>query len=348
MRLIALIVVLVTGTLHVHARPVPVHLNCAVGPHSAQTAPLGTVLGWTRPAPRIWGHAHNDYEHPRPLADALDAGLRSVEVDVWAVDGELLVAHARDEVDPTRTLAGLYLEPLARHFAGPRRSASAPRLQLLIDIKSPPSETLPLLRAQLADHARMLTRYHGCSARPGPVSVVVSGEDVRPVAPAAERVSYFGYDVQPARTQHTGPPEAVTPLVSAQWDSYFTWDGDGSMPEGERTQLEVMVRTAHAAGSAIRFYDTPDDRGAARDAVWRELLAVDADYISTDDLTGFAAFRRSVDGPRGAVTPNLGRDVPPAAEMPTRWVAADAGPALLRERRGRPRASCRRTARAPG
>jgi hypothetical protein len=348
MRLIALILVLVTGTLHVHARPVPVPLNCAVDLHSAQKTRLGTVLGWTRPGHRTRGHAHNDYEHDRPLVDALDAGLRSVEVDVWAVDGELLVAHARDEVDPARTLAGLYLEPLARHFAGPRRSASAPRLQLLIDIKSRPSEALPLLRAQLADHARMLTRYRGCSPRPGPVSVVVSGEDVRPAAPASERVSYFGYDMQPERTQHTGPPEAITPLVSAQWDSYFTWDGGGSMPETERARLMTMVRTAHAAGSAIRFYDTPDDRGAARDAVWRELVAAAVDYISTDDLTGFAAFRRGVHGSRGAVTHTLGRDVRPAAERPTPWVAADPGSVLLRERRGRPRASCRRTARAPG
>ena len=43
--------------------------------------------------PLAQAHAHNDYEHPRPLLDALDHGFTSVEADVWLVDGELLVAH---------------------------------------------------------------------------------------------------------------------------------------------------------------------------------------------------------------------------------------------------------------
>ncbi len=300
MRLMALLVVFLAGTLYVNATPVPVPLNCAVGSYSTQRTTFGTFMGWTSPGHRIRGHAHNDYEHRHPLVDALDAGLSSVEADVWAVDGELLVAHARDEVDPSRTLTSLYLEPLVQHFAGDRRRTSAPRLQLLIDIKSAPAETLPLLRAQLADYARILTRFRGCTATPGPVSVVVSGTDVRPAAPASERVSYFGYDMQPERTQDTRLREAITPLVSAKWDAYFTWGGHGSMPSDERARLEEMVRAAHVSGSAIRFYDTPDDRGAARDAIWRELVAADVDYISTDDLAGFHAFIRGVDGPRRA------------------------------------------------
>ena len=222
----------------------------------------------------------------------MDAGLSSVEADVWAVGGDLLVAHTRGEVDPSRTLTSLYLKPLVQHFAGDRRRTAAPRLQLLIDIKSAPSETLPLLRHQLRDYAPVLTRYRGCTATPGPVSVVVSGNDVRPAAPAAKRVSYFGYDMQPERTQDTGLHEAITPLVSAQWGAYFTWDGHGGMPSGERARLEEMVRAAHVVGSAIRFYDTPDDRGVARDAIWRELVTADVDYISTDDLAGLGAFIR--------------------------------------------------------
>jgi hypothetical protein len=299
MRLMALLVALLAATLYVNARPVPIPLNCAVGPDVKQHSTLGTFLGWTRWGHRPRGHAHNDYEHGRPLSDALDAGLSSVEADVWAVDGDLLVAHTRDEVDPSRTLTSLYLRPLVRHFARDGDRTPTSRLQLLIDIKSPPSEVLPLLRAQLADHARILTRYTGCTAEPGPVSVVVSG-NVRPTAPSSERVSHFGYDMQPERAQDTALPEALTPLVSAEWDAYFTWDGHGRMPRRERARLDQMVRVAHDVGSAIRFYDTPDDRGVARDALWRELVAADVDYISTDDLTGFEAFIRNVDGPARA------------------------------------------------
>ena len=293
MRLTALLVVLVAGTLYVNDPSVPVPLNCTVGPGGPQPTGPDTSLKGTRTGQPPEGHAHNDYENGDPLADALDAGLSSVEADVWAVDGALMVAHTRDEVDPSRTLTSLYLEPLVQHFAGERWRSPAPRLQLLIDIKSAPSTTLPLLRAQLREYARLVTRYRGCTATPGPVSVVVSGEGVRPRAPARERVSYFGYDMQPQRTQDTELREAITPLVSAQWDLYFTWDGHGTMPRGERARLERMVRAAHVAGSAIRFYGTPDDRGDARDAVWRVLVAAGVDYIGTDDLVGFAAFTRA-------------------------------------------------------
>ena len=38
-------------------------------------------------------HAHNDYEHKRPLFDALDRGFCSIEADIYLVGGELLVGH---------------------------------------------------------------------------------------------------------------------------------------------------------------------------------------------------------------------------------------------------------------
>ena len=39
------------------------------------------------------GHAHNDYEHERPLFDALDNGFCSIEVDIFLVGGKFLVGH---------------------------------------------------------------------------------------------------------------------------------------------------------------------------------------------------------------------------------------------------------------
>src|SRR3954469_3522630 len=58
-------------------------------------------------------HAHNDYEHARPLLDALDHGFTSVEADVYTIRGVLLVGHDREALTPERTLEKLYLVPLA-------------------------------------------------------------------------------------------------------------------------------------------------------------------------------------------------------------------------------------------
>lgn len=58
-------------------------------------------------------HAHNDYEHDRPLLDALDHGFTSVEADVWLVDGDRAVSRtstsvpscAASSTTPTRSTA---------------------------------------------------------------------------------------------------------------------------------------------------------------------------------------------------------------------------------------------------
>ena len=68
------------------------------------------LAGQPRPLTNV--HAHNDYEHTRPLLDALQHGFCSVEADVHLVDGQLLVAHSRLDVNPGKTLQALYLDPL--------------------------------------------------------------------------------------------------------------------------------------------------------------------------------------------------------------------------------------------
>src|SRR5688500_17684262 len=58
-----------------------------VSAHTADSLVSGQVVPLER------AHAHNDYEHERPLYDALDHGFKSVEADIWLIDGELVVSH---------------------------------------------------------------------------------------------------------------------------------------------------------------------------------------------------------------------------------------------------------------
>ena len=81
----------------------------------APLAPVATAsTARSDVAPLARAHAHNDYEHTRPLHDALDHGFTSVEADVWLVDGELRVGHDLADTRPGRTLESLYLAPLDR------------------------------------------------------------------------------------------------------------------------------------------------------------------------------------------------------------------------------------------
>ena len=90
-------------------------------------------------------HAHNDYEHKRPLFDALGHGFCSVEADVHLIDGKLLVAHDRKDAKPDRTLQALYLDPLRERVKanGGRVYPGGPTVFLLIDVKTPRKTPTP-------------------------------------------------------------------------------------------------------------------------------------------------------------------------------------------------------------
>src|SRR6187431_2954194 len=98
--------------------------------------------GADEPKPLQRAHAHNDYEHKRPLLDALDCGFCSVEADIWLVKGELLVAHTPLDLDTARTLEKLYLDPLCE-LAKARKGAIQPgtTFYLMIDVKTEAKET---------------------------------------------------------------------------------------------------------------------------------------------------------------------------------------------------------------
>ncbi|MFJ6632212.1 phosphatidylinositol-specific phospholipase C/glycerophosphodiester phosphodiesterase family protein [Streptomyces sp. NPDC091376] len=253
--------------------------------------------GAVRPLRRA--HAHNDYLHARPLHDALDHGFTSLEADVFLVDGQLLVAHEPAQLDPTRTLARLYLDPLlarvrANHgcvYRGYHRP-----VQLLIDLKNDGANAYLELHRQLRDHRRILTTFAHGAVRPGAVTPVISGDRAARAPMEAQRVRHAFYDGRLDDLAAPAPaPASFIPLISSNWTHSFTWQGDGPFPDAERARLNSIVSTAHARGQRIRFWATPDAPGPARDALWTELLAAHVDHINTDDLAGLRQFLRAYD-----------------------------------------------------
>ncbi|MFI8189464.1 phosphatidylinositol-specific phospholipase C/glycerophosphodiester phosphodiesterase family protein [Streptomyces sp. NPDC085946] len=244
------------------------------------------------PRPLWRAHAHNDYEHPRPLLDALDHRFGSVEADVFLVGGQLLVAHDPEDLDPARTLESLYLAPLAarvkanggRVHRGQRRP-----LQLLVDLKTEGASTYLELHRRLGRYRHLFTTYAHGRVFPGPVTVVVSGDRAARAPLAAQTVRRAFYDGRLADLG--GPaPASLIPLISDNWSLNFTWQGVGAFPDAEREKLRGIVTAAHTRGQRVRFWATPDVPGPARDALWSALLAADVDHLNTDDLAGLRDF----------------------------------------------------------
>jgi len=238
--------------------------------------------------PLARAHAHNDYEHKRPLLDALDCGFCSVEADIWLVKGQLLVAHTPVDWNTDRTLEKLYLDPLRERIkANAGKVYKNPHVfYLMIDVKTDAKETYAALAKVLEKYAEMLTVTRDGKTEVKAVTVVISGNrDVKAITEQKPR--YVAIDGRPADLDGDTPASLV-PWVSDSWKSHFKWDGTGPMPDDERKKLRDFVAKAHKQGRKVRFWATPE-----KEAVWKELLAADVDFLNTDKLKELEKFLRA-------------------------------------------------------
>jgi hypothetical protein len=226
-------------------------------------------------------HAHNDYAHERPLSDALDCGFCSVEADVSLVKGQLLVAHAPDDVELGRSLQSLYLEPLRQRIQanGGRVYQKGPAVILLVDIKTPFDSTYPILRNVLRQYESLLTSWAHGKKKDAPLVVIVTGNR-RQSTIAADEPRLCACDGELADLD-ANPPADLVPWISVQWTKVFKWKAgvDSPMPDNERAALKRMVDRAHQQGRKLRFWGGPDNS-----RFWAEELSDGVDLLNTDHL----------------------------------------------------------------
>ena len=245
-----------------------------VGCSSETQAPAETDPGPTGPC----GHAHNDYEHPRPLQDALDAGMCSVEADIFLVGSDLLVAHEMANTDPARTLQSLYLDPL-------REAELSRPLTLLIDVKSDASATYTVLDNLLSQYGDILTQWDDGAVTERAVTAIISGNRDRDTMEAqATRYAALDGRITDLNAAVTIPTSLI-PLVSDNWLFQVGWLGGEEIPADTLALLQGHVESAHAEGRRIRFWASPDT-----EEVWQVQRDVGVDLINTDDLSGLQAF----------------------------------------------------------
>ena len=227
-------------------------------------------------------HSHNDYEQPVPLYTAYHEGFGSVEADIFWHNGELLVAHNKEELPLHRTLEELYLKPLqvlvkknnGHIYADPSR-----RLQLMIDIKTDSVTTLNKL-------VELLQKYPGLT-QCASLQIAISGS--RPeVATYTSYPAFINFD---GELNKEYPADALSRIVmmSGELKKYTQWNGKGIIPASEWSVLQQVVSRAHALKKTVRFWGAPDFTNA-----WYQLIRLQVDYINTDSIKALSDFLRKL------------------------------------------------------
>jgi len=233
-------------------------------------------------------HAHNDYEHAHPLVDSLNFGFASIEADVWLVDGSLCVAHNRSDVQMSKRLDNLYLEPLFKLFNanGNKIFANGETLFLLVDFKSEGEATYQALKQLLAKYRPMVNAPAG--TKPA-VKIIVSGNrPIETIKNDADRC--VGVD---GRLSDLKSPldASLMPLISDNWRLHFRYQGNGEISDEEKLKLKTIVQQVHQSGSQLRFWATPEN-----DMLWKTLREAEVDLIGTDQREKLVAFLKSESG----------------------------------------------------
>ena len=246
---------------------------------------LASAQLFAQPRPLTNVHAHNDYEHTRPLFDALDHGFCSVEADIHLVDGQLLVSHSRAEVKPGKTLQALYLDPLRERVKKNDGHVypNGPEVILLIDVKGDWRATYPVLRDILKQYADVLTTFHGDTKQTNAIMAIITGNRSREMF-AGEDIRFAALDGDLADLDSTAAATLI-PWISSNWSVSFKWRGVGAIPEAEKQKVKDIVAKAHRHGRRVRFWGSPD-----KPIFWREMLDDGVDIINTDDLAGAQEF----------------------------------------------------------
>ncbi|MDB5261871.1 MAG: hypothetical protein JWQ14_1152 [Adhaeribacter sp.] len=246
------------------------------------TLAVGQDLLPTLAKPLKQGHSHNDYWRSRPLLDALQLGFKSVEADVFLVDGALLVGHSKDELSPAVTLESLYLKPVneivKQHKKLYRRRSS---LYLYIDFKTEGKTTYEQLVPVLHRYRHLLLSPQH-KGRNSVLKVILTGNYPSELVLAdKQRLVYLDGKVEELPQKIDA---AFFPVVSGNWAKYFTWQGAGAMPPEELRQLAAWNSLAQRNGQQIRFWNMPEKNEVQLKNIWQELLKYPAVLIGTDHL----------------------------------------------------------------
>jgi len=221
-------------------------------------------------------HSHNDYQQKNPFYEAYSHHFGSIEADIWEVNGVLLVAHEKDQINPKKTLDAMYIQPIVRLFHQNRGKVwndYSGSFQLLIELKSDAAKTLKLVIDLLQKYPEVFDR----SINQNAVMVTITGNCPSPDL-FATYPGFIHFDGK-LNLKYDEPQRSRIALFSDDLEQFTSWKGIGDIPVNEQKKLQHVIDSVHALNHKIRFWNAPDNPNA-----WQTLMNLNVDYINTDHI----------------------------------------------------------------
>lgn len=230
-------------------------------------------------------HSHNDYEQKTPFFLAYNAHFGSIEADIWAVNGELFVAHDKAQITAERTLEALYLLPIVKLFrenGGKAWKDSPASFQLLIDLKTEIEPTLPLLVKKLLKYPEVFDPAVNKNA----VHITITGN--RPEPSQFKNYPDFIFFDGNINLKYDAVQLKRIALYSDNLGNFTHWRGTGPIPVKDESRLIQVIDSVHSINKTIRFWNAPDTPGA-----WQTLMKLKVNYINTDHIQELESFLKN-------------------------------------------------------
>lgn len=224
-------------------------------------------------------HSHNDYEQASPFKLAYEHRFGSIEADIWLKEGNIFVAHDAKDIQPARTLAALYLEPIDEILQKQKNIyPNQQKMFLLIDIKTEAISTLDALIKELQRYPSIIQQKK--------IIIAISGNRPTPNQ-YKEYPKFIQFDGRPTEVYDKESIKKVA-LISEAFYKFSLWKGEGTIKEEEKKKMQAAVDKSHQLKKPFRFWATPDTKEA-----WKTLMDIEADFINTDHIESLSTFLQS-------------------------------------------------------
>lgn len=230
-------------------------------------------------------HSHNDYEQKTPFYLAYNAHFGSIEADIWAIDGELFVAHNKAEIKATNTLDLLYIQPIEKLFqknSGKAWNDLPGTFQLMIDLKTDVEPTLSLLIEKLKKYPQLFDP----SVNKNAVRVIITGNRPAP-SKFNDYSAFILFDGNVSKKYNEEQLNRVG-LYSENLAQFTGWKGLEAIPGKEELRLKQIIDSVHGIGKKIRFWNAPDTEEA-----WKILMKLKVDFINTDHIPELSSYLKA-------------------------------------------------------